>query len=115
MLSRTLTISFEEVEFQNVKTFSRSPETIENVNRSEDGTDLVEFVRAGKHNFSFSFTLTENKAAVLEALCEYDYGILEINGESYEGRLRGFKADLIYLSQWGNQNLYNCSCDFTEF
>ena len=75
---------------------------------------IVEFVRAGKHNFSFSFTLSEDKAAVLEALCEYPSGELEINGESYEGRLRGFKADLIYLSQWGNRNLYNCSCEFIE-
>lgn len=114
MFSKNLTISFEEVEFQNVKAYSMNPETIENVNRSEDGTDLVEFVRAGKNNFSFSFTLTEKKAEVLKALCEYPSGYLEINNESYEGRLRNFKADLIYLSQWGTTNLYNCSCDFIE-
>lgn len=114
MLSKNLTIEFENVKFENVKSFSKSPETIENVNRSEDGHDLVEFVRAGKNNFSFSFTLTEYKAEVLKALCEYPSGTLKINSTSYEGRLRGFKADLIYLSQWATSNLYNCSCEFIE-
>lgn len=114
MLSKNLTIEFEDVRFENVKTFSKSPETIENVSRSEDGHDLVEFVRAGKKKFSFSFTLTEGKAAILEALCEYPSGTLKINNVSYEGRLRGFSAELIYLSQWATSNIYNCSCEFIE-
>lgn len=114
MLSKNLTISFENVTFPNVKTFSKAPETIENINRSEAGSDLVEFVRAGKNNFNFSFTLSESWADALEGLCELPSGELDINGTKYTGRLRNFKADLIYISQWANQNLYNCSCEFIE-
>lgn len=114
MISKNLTITFEDITFERVTSFGRSPETIENVNRSEAGTDLVEFIRAGKKNFSFGFTLTEKKANILESLCEYPSGTLKINNISYEGRLRNFKADLIYLSQWAEQNIYNCTCEFIE-
>ena len=108
---------FNSNQFPNPLTPQRQTKTIENVARSESGTDLVCIVRPSKNTWSFSFTLTPYMKEILMGLCEDESTQMTYMGTTYQVRVRNFKEKLVEGSEWSSavDGVYECSVDVTEF
>ena len=108
---------FNNVEFPNPLPPTMSIKTIENVNQSEAGTDLVVVVRPAKRTWSFSFNLSYAKKELLRQYCTREKTTMTYMGNNYTVRLRDFSEKLVEGSEWlrSVDGLYECSVTVTEF
>lgn len=110
-------LKFNDAVFPNPVTSKKSSKTIENVNQSEAGTDLVAVVRASKLSWTFSFDLSPAKKAVLENLCKDESTQMFYQGNTYKVRVRDYQEELVEGSEWMTsvEGLFKCSVKVTEF
>lgn len=110
-------LSFNGVEFPNPQPPTMNIKTIENVNTSEAGTDLVVVVRPAKRSWSFSFQLSQTKKEILRGLCEQESVTMVYMGNTYSVRLRDFSEKLVEGSEWlrSSDGLFECNVSVTEF
>jgi len=110
-------LKFNSVSFPNPVSCSMDSSTIENVNQSEAGTDLVCVVRASKKKWSMKFNLTSMKRDALRAVCLEESVIMNYMGNNYTVRVRDLKENLVENSEWvaRSNGLYECSVTITEF
>lgn len=108
---------FNGTQFPNPITPSMQSKTLENVSRSESGTDLVVVVRPSKKSWTFSFNLTPYTKETLMGLCEDESTTMVYMGVTYKVRVRNYKEKLVEGSEWSSavNGLYECSVDVTEF
>lgn len=110
-------LKFNDVEFPNPQPPTMTISTIENVNQSEAGTDLVVVVRSAKRSWSFNFNLSYTKKEVLRTLCTYEKVTMSYMGNEYTVRIRDFNEKLVEGSEWVKDidGLYECSVTVTEY
>lgn len=110
-------LKFNNEQFPNPITPTRSSKTIENVSQSEAGTDLVCVVRPSKNSWSFKFNLSSTKKEILRAICEQESTSMEYMGVFYTVRVRDFQERLVENSEWvtTSEGLYEVSVKVTEF
>ena len=110
-------LAFNDVEFPNPLPPTMQIKTIENVNTSEAGTDLVVVVRPAKRSWSFNFNLSPTKKTLLQELCAREKVTMTYMGNTYTVRLRDFSEKLVEGSEWlrSVNGLYECSVTVTEF
>lgn len=110
-------LKFNNIEFPNPQPPTMNVQTIENVQQSEAGTDLVVVVRAAKHEWTFNFNLSYLTKERLRLLCQQESVTMDYMGNTYQVRLRDFQESLIEGSEWmsSQQGLYSCSVKVTEF
>ena len=110
-------LKFNNETFPNPITPTKSSKTIENVNQSEAGTDLVCIVRPSKKSWSFKFNLSSAKRDILESLCSDESTQMYYMGSTYTVRVRDFSERLVQNSEWtaNTDGLYEVSVKVTEF
>lgn len=110
-------LQFNGENFPNPLTPTRNSKTVENVNQSEAGTDLVCVVRASKNTWKFSFQLTPYTQSTLLQLCKAESVQMTYMGVTYKVRVRNYSEKLVEGSEWleAVNGLYECSVDITEF
>lgn len=110
-------LAFNNVEFPNPLPPTMSIKTIENVNTSEAGTDLVVVIRPAKRSWSFSFNLSYAKKELLRQYCTREKITMTYMGNNYTVRLRDFSEKLVEGSEWlrSVDGLYECTVTVTEF
>lgn len=110
-------LSFNNVTFPNPLTPKMQSKTLENVQQSESGTDLVCVVRPSKKSWTFSFNLSPAKRDILKALCEDESTSMTYMGSTYTVRVRDFSETLVEGSEWltSTEGLFTCSVKVTEF
>lgn len=110
-------LKFNNVEFPNPITPTKSSKTLENVNVSEAGTDLVCIVRPSKKSWSFKFNLSSGKRDILESLCQDESTQMYYMGSTYTVRVRDFSERLVQNSEWvtTSEGLYEVTVKVTEF
>lgn len=110
-------LAFNGVEFPNPLPPTMQIKTIENVNTSEAGTDLVVVVRPAKRSWSFNFNLSYTKKELLRQYCTREKVNMTYMGNTYVVRLRDFSEKLVEGSEWlrSVDGLYECSVNATEF
>lgn len=108
---------FDNETFPNPVTNKKTSKTIENVNQSEAGGDLVVVVRPSKKTWSFSFNLSPEKKAILEGLCQNESTAMTYQGNNYTVRVRDYQEELVEGSEWltSVEGLFKCSVKVTEF
>lgn len=93
-------------------------ETIENVYRTEAGTDIALLIRGNKHKFSVKWDgATSDFKAQVENYCNATSVTVHFDGESYICRARNLKASMVqYSNRWDqSQGLWNISFTLEEF
>lgn len=110
-------LKFNNEAFPNPITSSKSSKTIENVNQSEAGTDLVCVVRPSKLSWNFKFNLSSAKRDILESLCSDESTQMFYMGSTYTVRVRDFQERLVANSEWvaNTDGLYEVTVKVTEF
>lgn len=110
-------LKFNNLVFPNPLTPTMSSKTVENVNTSEAGTDLVCIVRSSKNSWNFSFNLSPAKKEILRGLCEDESTVMDYQGNSYTVRVRDYQEKLVEGSEWlsSTEGLFECSVKVTEF
>ena len=110
-------LKFNNTEFPLPVSSSMSSKTVENVNQSEAGTDLVTIVRTKKHSWSFSFNLTSAKKDLLKGLCEAETTSMYYMGTTYTVRVRDYQEKIVTGSEWltRTEGLFTCSVKVTEY
>lgn len=110
-------LAFNNVEFPNPLPPTMQVKTIENVNTSEAGTDLVVVVRPAKRSWSFNFNLSPAKKNLLQEYCAREKVTMTYMGIDYTVRLRDLNVKLVEGSEWLRDldGLYECSVTVTEF
>lgn len=110
-------LKFNNVEFPNPLPPTMSVKTVENVNTSEAGTDLVVVVRPAKRSWSFSFNLSPTKKDLLAAYCQQEKVTMTYMGNNYTVRLRDLNVKLVEGSEWlrSLDGLYECTVTVTEY
>lgn len=110
-------LKFNNTEFPNPITPTMSSKTLENVNTSEAGTDLVCVIRPSKLSWSFTFNLSSLKRDVLKNLCKAESTSMYYMGNTYTVRVRDYSEKLVQNSEWvsTSEGLYQCSVKVTEF
>lgn len=110
-------LKFNLVTFPNPVESQKTSSTIENVNQSEAGTDLICVVRASKKKWSFSFKLSPGKKDILFNLSKDEYCQMSYMGTNYKVRVRDYQEKLVEGSEWLSSvnGLYECSVTVTEF
>lgn len=85
---------------------SEKYDTIENVNTSEAGTDVVQLTRVGKLTTSISYTMLSDFIPTLEgwrdSMTELSVKIFDFNTGGYKEhsmRMRNYKKDIVKHSQ----------------
>lgn len=110
-------LQFNGKVFPNPINPKESSKTVENVNQSEAGTDLVCVVRPSKCSWNFTFNLSPAKKAVLKSLCQDESTTMIYQGVTYKVRVRDFQNELVEGSEWltSTEGLFKCSVKVTEF
>lgn len=110
-------LKFDNEDFPNPITPTMNQKTLENVNTSEAGTDLVVIVRPSKKNWSFKFNLSSRKAEILKAICLKESVTMLYMGQSYTVKVRDYQEKLVENSEWvtTSEGLYEVSVKVTEF
>lgn len=110
-------LSFNGTTFPNPKTPTMTQSTIETVNQSEAGTDLVIVTRAAKRSWDFTFDLSYQKKEILRALCMQEQVSMTYMGTTYTVRLRDFTEQLVEGSEWlrSLNGLYTCTVKVTQY
>jgi hypothetical protein len=110
-------LTFNDISFPNPINTSKTSKTLENVNQSEAGTDLVCVIRASKLYWGMSFNLTSAKKEILEQLCQDESTVMTYMGKTYTVRVRNYKEKLVEGSEWLSSidGLFECSVDVTEY
>lgn len=110
-------LKFNGSDFPNPTSVTMTSDTIENVNQSEAGTDLVTMVRASKLSWSMSFNLSSKTKDVLKALCREETVSMLYMGTTYTVRIRDYNEQLVANSEWATNTdgLYVCSVKVMEF
>lgn len=110
-------LKFNNEAFPNPITPTMSSKTLENVNTSEAGTDLVCIIRPSKKSWSFKFNLSSGKRDILKTLCEAEYTTMTYMGTSYTVRIRDYQEKLVQNSEWADRTdgLYEVTVKVTEF
>lgn len=111
-------LKFNGADFPNPNTPTMQSATIENVNQSEAGTDLVTVVRASKKTWNFSFNLSSKTRDILKSLCLLESVSMTYMGVTYNTvRVRDFQEQLVENSEWAinTDGLYVCSVKVMEF
>lgn len=110
-------LKFNNEDFPNPITPTMSSKTLENVNTSEAGTDLVCIIRPSKKSWSFKFNLSSGKRDILRSLCEDESTEMTYMGSTYTVRVRDFQERLVQNSEWvrNTDGLYEVSVKVTEF
>lgn len=110
-------LKFNNVTFPNPKPPTMDVKTIENVTRSEAGTDLVVVVRPAKRSWKFIFNLSPIKKEVLRQLCLEEQVTMTYMGSTYTVRIRDYSESLVEGSEWMTQvnGLYEVSVSVTEY
>lgn len=110
-------LQFNGTQFPNPITPTMQSKTLENVSRSESGTDLVCVIRSSKKFWNFSFNLTPFTSETLQNLCKDESTQMTYMGVTYKVRVRNYKEKLVEGSEWSSavNGLYECSVDVTEF
>lgn len=110
-------LAFNNVEFPNPLPPTMTVKTVENVNTSEAGTDLVVVVRPAKRSWSFQFNLSPTKKNLLQELCTREKVTMTYMGTDYTVRLRDLSIKLVEGSEWLRDvnGLYECSVTATQF
>lgn len=110
-------LKFNGTAFPNPASVTLTSQTIENVNQSEAGTDLVTMVRASKLSWSMSFNLSSRTRDVLKSLCRAETVSMLYMGTTYTVRLREYQEQLVENSEWAanTEGLYVCSVKVMEF
>lgn len=108
---------FNNEAFPNPITPTMSSKTLENVNTSEAGTDLVCIIRPSKKSWSFKFNLSSKTRDILKALCADESTSMTYMGTTYTVRVRDFQERLVPNSEWAvNTNgLFEVTVKVTEF
>ena len=108
---------FDNEDFPNPKTPSRTSKSIENVSQSEAGTDLDVVVRPAKNSWSFSFDLSPEKRDILEGLTHEESTMMVYQGKTYRVRVRDFQEQTVEGSEWLSSvnGLFTCSVSVTEY
>lgn len=108
---------FDGEKFPNPITPSMSAKTIENVNTSEAGTDLVVVVRPAKRSWSFTFNLSSRRRDIIREICKKESVTMTYMGTSYSVRVRDFTERLVSGSEWiaTTEGLYEVTVKVTEF
>ena len=116
MLGRFLKINSETIPNPKPDGFNETSQTIEQVNQSEAGTDLVSVTRSSKLVLSMTFDLTSSWKGKLDAYSRLLSVTLNYNGVDYVGRFRSGGAQLVGNSAHteGTDGLWTCSYTFTE-
>lgn len=110
-------LKFNNEVFPNPTEPTMQSKTLENVNVSEAGTDLVCVVRPSKNYWNFNFNLSSYKRNILKGLCKEESTQMEYMGITYTVRLRDYSEKLVGNSEWvtTSEGLYQCSVKVTEF
>ncbi len=110
-------LKFNGTDFPNPTSVTMTSSTIENVNQSEAGTDLVTMVRASKKSWNMSFNLSSKFKDVLKALCLLETVTMNYMGASYTVRIRDFNEQLVQYSEWASNTdgLFVCTVKVMEF
>ena len=110
-------LKFNNEAFPNPITPTMQSKTIENVNQSEAGTDLVCIVRASKKSWSFKFNLSSKKRDILRTICEQESTSMTYMGTTYTVRVRDPQERLVQNSEWAanTDGLYEVTVKVTEF
>ena len=110
-------LKFNGVIFPRPISPSRTSKTIENVNQSEAGTDLITIVRTSKNSWNFTFNLTSRTRDFLLSLCSDESTVMLYQGVSYNVRVRDFNEKFVDGSEWIDRTngLFVCSVKVTEF
>ena len=107
---------FNNVTFPNPLPPTMSITTIETVNTSEAGTDLVTVVRPAKRSWAFTFQLSPEKKELLRQYCTREKVNMTYMGNTYVVRVRDFTEALVEGSEWlrNIDGLYTCTVNVTE-
>ena len=110
-------LKFNGVTFPRPISPSRTSQTIENVNQSEAGTDLVTVIRTSKNKWNFTFNLTSRTRDILKALCSDESTTMLYQGVEYNVRVRDFNEKFVDGSEWieRTDGLFVCSVKVMEF
>lgn len=110
-------LEFNNVQFPLPVSSSMASKTVENVNQSEAGTDLVTIVRPTKKTWSFSFNLTSRTKDLLKGLCEDESTTMLYMGQSYTVRVRDYQEKIVTGSEWltRTDGLFTCSVKVYEY
>lgn len=110
-----MTFTINSNTFPAPASWSESYDTIENVNQSEAGTDLVDLVRAHKLTVSIQTNVTQAQKEVLLTLSALATVSVSVNGGTAKTmRMRGFSADRVRFSNKNTSELWQCSYTLTE-
>lgn len=96
--------------------FDYELESIETVNQSEAGTDLVVATRLDKHIFKADWTVSSFWLSKFEEICKNRLVTLTFNGTDYTCRARGFAPTMVEDSETieNTDGLWEISLTFTE-
>lgn len=110
-------LKFNNTIFPNPVSATMTSKTLENVQVSEAGSDLVVMVRPSKKAWSLSFKLTSRTKDILKALCLEESVSMTYMGTNYTVRVREFQERLIQNSEWieRTDGLFECSVKVTEY
>lgn len=110
-------LKFNNETFPNPITPTMTSQVLENVNRSEAGTDLVVVVRPSKKSWNFTFNLTSRTRDILKGLSEAESTTMLYMGSSYTVRIRDYQERLVENSEWvrRSEGLFEVSVKVTEF
>ena len=110
-------LKFNGTTFPNPTSAQMTSKTIENVQTSEAGSDLVVVVRSSKKAWSLSFNLTSRTKEILKGICQEESTTMYYMGISYTVRVRDFQEKLAPNSEWvkTSEGLFECSVKVTEY
>ena len=96
--------------------WSSSYETIETINTSEAGTDLVSVTRLDKINASATFNVMSDMKEMLKAYSQKLSVTVTISGTKHTCRIRNYKETLVKDSYTlaVTQGIWSVSFDITE-
>lgn len=110
-------LKFNGTTFPNPTSAQMTSKTVENVQMSEAGSDLVVVVRSSKKAWSLSFNLTSYTRDILKGLCQDESTTMNYMGTNYTVRVRDYQEKLVSNSEWvsTSEGLYECAVKVTEF
>lgn len=115
MLGREF-LTINEIALPRTTGFDYELDSVETVNQSEAGTDLVVATRLDKHIFKADWTVTSFWLNKFENFCKLRLVTLTYKGVDYTCRARGFAPKLVENSEniENTDGLWEISLTFTE-